>query len=81
MNDEAAKFEIAAAAAIDELISATRMSTMTLRDHFAAAALQGIIAHGADAPLKDMADRTRGGAHEAAAAYAWADAMLAERAK
>lgn len=54
---------------------------MSLRDYFAAAALQGIIAHGSDAPIRDMADRTRAGGFEAAAAYAWADAMLEERVK
>ena len=54
---------------------------MTLRDYFAAAALQGIIAYGPDAKMMDMAEGARGGAHEARAAYAWADAMLAERSR
>ena len=52
---------------------------MTLRDWFAAQALIGIVM-GIPAPVvNDMADRVKGGAREAKAAYAWADAMLAER--
>ena len=52
---------------------------MTLRDYFAAAALQGIIANGPNAQLMDVAQGLRGGKHEVEAAYVWADAMLAER--
>jgi hypothetical protein len=44
---------------------------LTLRDYFAAAAMQGIMASGSGAMVRD----------HAALAYALADAMLAERAK
>jgi hypothetical protein len=44
---------------------------MSLRDYFAAAAMQGIMASGSGAMVRD----------HAALAYALADAMLAERAK
>ena len=45
---------------------------MTLRDYFAAKAMQGF-----------AADPTVGGSHEqlSEAAYKWADAMIAERSK
>lgn len=52
---------------------------MSLRDWFAGMALQGIIAHGSDAPLLDVANGSRGGLIEAKAAYIWADAMLNAR--
>lgn len=55
---------------------------MSLRDWFAAQALVAIITATADADMVDaMATGVKGGALETQASYAWADAMLAERAK
>ncbi len=56
---------------------------MTLRDFFAAAALQGIISamewRSTELCISAVIEQVRGGAWEARAAYAYADAMLAER--
>lgn len=54
---------------------------MTLRDYFAAAALQGILHEATRDEILDMSKGTKGGAIEAMAAYKWADAMLKERLK
>jgi len=48
---------------------------MTLRDHFAAKVIQGMFAHGAAIDLGEE----RPGIYWAQAAYAMADAMIAER--
>jgi hypothetical protein len=58
---------------------------MTLRDYFAAQALTAIIhvqeTSGSVAKMGDVMSGVRAGGHEARTAYAYADAMLAERAK
>lgn len=53
---------------------------MTLRDYFAAAALQGLLANPKLAPTILQTGGAHGGWIEESA-YAWADAMFAERAK
>lgn len=52
---------------------------MTLRDFFAAKAMQGMIGVSSDLSSKDGSVITE--AHIAAQAYAFADAMIAERSK
>ena len=52
------------------MIDRTKKSEMELRDYFAAAALQGIMAYGY--PAKDAGEVV-------GACYAWADAMMEER--
>jgi hypothetical protein len=54
---------------------------MSLRDYFAAAALQGILAGWKGLPVNEIADGIMGGARVSKAAYVYADAMLAEREK
>ena len=54
---------------------------MTLRDYFAAKALQGIAGAASNSVLNDMADGALGFARGSKVAYIMADAMLAEREK
>ena len=54
---------------------------MSLRDYFAAAALQGILAGLELIPISEIADGLIGGARISKVAYVYADAMLAEREK
>ena len=55
---------------------------ITVRQYYAAAALQGILAGVANHDMAAaMAEGTKGGRIEAAAAFAWADAMIAEESK
>lgn len=64
--------------------SENKLAGMTLRDWFAGQALQGIIASGyggGAAHVRDMADGVAGAAIPSAAAYVYADAMLAARKK
>jgi len=51
----------------------------TLRQYYAAAALQGILAGVANHDMAAaMAEGVKGGRIEAAAAFAWADALIAQ---
>lgn len=63
------------------IFSASACQGMSLRDYFASAALQGIMANGGPANLHDLANGTRGGSVEVTAAYVLADAMIAQRDK
>ena len=54
---------------------------MTLRDYFAAKAMEGFVAHYTWDSIRDLAEGVLGGAIVSQAAYAQADAMLKERAK
>lgn len=56
-------------------------SGMSLRDWFAGQALAGLLSHMGGPYIEAMAQGIKGGALESCAAYAWADAMLAEREK
>jgi hypothetical protein len=64
-----------------EHVSAHNHPGMTLRDYFAAAALQGIYASATDLRRMSEAQQSRLHIHAAFAAYITADAMLAEREK
>lgn len=52
---------------------------MTLRDYYAGQALMGLASRLSDQQVKDLADGVKGGAIEAKAASALADAMLQAR--
>lgn len=52
---------------------------MTLRDYFAAKAMQSFVRMNDDEFMRDMCNGTRGGTIVASAAYAIADAMLKAR--
>lgn len=52
---------------------------MSLRDYFAAQALQGLCARLSEADIAMLRDGIRGGMHEARVAYQLADAMLKNR--
>ena len=54
---------------------------MTLRDYFAAKAMQGLCASLRDDAFDELHDGIRAGGREAKVAFTIADAMLAERAK
>lgn len=54
------------------------LTAMTLRDHFAASALMGMLP---SQRARDVCQRCGGAPHLTALAYSIADAMLAERAK
>ncbi len=58
-----------------------RAPGMSLRDYFAAQALQAVIREIGSASVKEVADGIRAGGTESKTAYAYADAMLKERAK
>lgn len=54
---------------------------MSLRDWFAGQALSGIAAKATTEAISELSEGIKAGRREAAAAYAWADAMLKERSK